>query len=170
MSNQNALGIEQARIITISTAHLSPFSREYISDRNGNIDNGPSIAVRDEGFLANSYLNGNNELERAFTPVAGVKPLIERVPDLVLVQALARGLGAEWISFDADAVEYTDILPSYDDDGEITIPTGDGWREALGTVGTNYWDSPVVMPTREVLEIIEAGQTPGLDFEGSPEP
>lgn len=170
MSDSNRLGIEQARIITISTAHLSLHTRRYITYKSGNIDSGPSIALRDEGMLVNSYLGTPDALKMAINGAGDSTPLFERAPDLVLIQALARGLRAEWINFDVDGVECSDILPSYDDDGEITLPTGEGWRDALSEIGANYWDELMVVPSREVLEIIEAGQTPGLDLDETPEP
>lgn len=170
MSDNNRLGIEQARIITISTAHLSPFTCDYISKCSGYVDSGPSIAIRDEGLLIDSCLGTPDALESAVSSQSGVRSLLERAPDLVLIQALARGLHAEWINIDMDGVVCSDILPSYDDDGEITLPTGNGWRDALSAVGTNCWGTPMVVPTREVLEIIEAGRTPGLAPDDTPEP
>lgn len=170
MSGKNDLGIEQALIITISTAHLSPFTREYIADKRGNIGNGPSVGVRDDGFLVNSYFGAPDALDQHTRASGGMVSLYERAPDLVLVMALARGLRAEWINFDVDGVEYTDILPTYDDDETVNLPTGEGWRDALNQVGANYWDQPMVVPTREILEIIEAGQTPGLCVDEAPSP
>ena len=168
MTTRNALGIEQSGILTISTAHLSRETLAGITVARGDLSEGPSIAVREEGFLVNSYLGSDDALEQAFRP--GVfKPMAERFPDLVLIQALARGLKAEWINIDRDGVEYSDILPSYDDDGVASQPTADGWRDALGEIGTNFWGGPAVVPSREVLEIIEAGQTPRL-YDDSPDP
>lgn len=170
MSSRNDLGIEEARIITISTAHLSPFTRDYISEMNGNIDNGPSIAIRDDGFLANSYLGSPDALDQHMMASGHKASLHERAPDLVLVMALARGIGAEWINFDVDGVEYVDILPSYPDEEGVNLPTAAGWRDALAQLGTNRWGQSLVVPSREILEIIEAGQTPGLDLGASPAP
>jgi len=167
MTKQNEFGIEQATILTISTAHLSRDTIERIEAEKGDMSEGPSIAIREEGFLVNSYRGDDAPLDRAFT--AGLfKPLAERHPDLVLIQALARGLGAEWINIDRDGVEYSDILPTYDDNGIVSVPSADGWRDALNRVGVNYWGAPVVLPERGTLEIIEAGQTPGQDLEDAP--
>ncbi|WP_411839848.1 hypothetical protein [Paracoccus sp. ME4] len=170
MEKTNDLGIEEARIITISTAHLSPFTRDYINEMSGNLHNGPSIAIRDDGFLVNSYHGSPNALDQHMTATGHRASLYDRAPDLVLIMALARGVGAEWINMDVDGVEYSDILPTYDDDETVSIPTGSGWSDALNRIGTNNSGQSMVVPTREILEIIEAGQTPGLYVDEMPEP
>ncbi|MFG6082150.1 hypothetical protein ACEUZ9_002793 [Paracoccus litorisediminis] len=58
--------IENARIITISTVHLSPSTIEQIETHKGDIPEGPSIALRDEGFFINSYRGNDNTLDAAF--------------------------------------------------------------------------------------------------------
>lgn len=163
----NALNIEQARIITISTAHLSAGTMDGIELFAGELPEGPSIAIREAGFLVNSHLGDEGAL--AQDCAAGRHPaLLERYPDLVLIRALARGLGAEWINLDRDGIEYSDLLPTYDDEGVASTPTADGWRDALSGVGTNFLGKAMVIPDRATLEIIEAGQTPGLDDAPAP--
>jgi hypothetical protein len=155
------LGIERGAIITISTSHLHPATRELLDEIKGDLPEGPSVAVRDEGFLVNSHLGSSDVLEQDFTE--GQFPtLYERMPDLVMIRALARGLGAEWINIDQDGVEYADILPVYDDYGQVNLPGRDGWKDAFSTMGETYEGATMVMPTRAVLEVLEAGQTPGL--------
>ncbi|MEP3666551.1 MAG: hypothetical protein ABJN42_07435 [Roseibium sp.] len=159
MASQNKLGIENASIITISTAHLHLATREAIEREKGDLSEGPSVAVREEGFLVNSHLGCEDALEQDFSE--GLYPaLIDRMPDLVLIRALARGLNAAWINIDNDGDTYDDILPVYNDFGGIaSTPTADGWREALSDEGMNIYGE-MIMVSREVLEIIEAGQTP----------
>lgn len=162
MSKPNALGIEEAKVITLSAAHLSPATREHIDQRHGDILNGPSIAVRGYGYLVNSQLGAEDALEVAFQPMGSEPSLAERLPDLVLVQALARGLRAARINFDSDGGEHNEQLPLYHCDGSVDLPTADGWRDTLSTIAENLWGEPVVVADREVLSILEAGQTPGL--------
>lgn len=159
----NRLGIEQATIITLSTAHLSPTTLQNIEDHAGQLSEGPSIAIREQGFLMNSWLNIEHALERETSP-AQYKALSERYPDLVLLRAFARGLRATWVCVDRGADPYPEYLPVYDDDGSVTPPTGDGWAQALSNVGTAYWGNDAVIPSLETLRAIEAGQTPEPDM------
>ncbi len=154
----NALGIEEAKIITLSVAHLHPETIAAIEGRHGDIPEGPSIAVREQSFLVNSMLNTDDAL--AHDLQAGRHPAMnERFPDLVLICALARGLKAEWINLDNDGVQYCDILPTYVD-YELTLPSGEGWRDALSTIGKTLGGEDIVVAERAILEAIEAGQTP----------
>lgn len=162
----NPFGIEEARIITISTAHLHPDTVDALDQKEhgGPLRSCPaaqSVAVRDEGFLVNSHRGVPDALEQ---DLAG--PL-ESFPDLVLIRAMARGLKADWINIDVDGVEYTDVLPSYGHDGVarnvVQTPSEPGWADALGETGLNHRDNLIVRPSRDTLEKIEAGQTPGAD-------
>lgn len=159
----NRLGIEQTAIITLSIMHLSPFTLEHIEDNAGDISEGPTMAIREQGFLMNTRHDVEGALERDVT-AGQYKSLLERFPDLVLVRALARGLGAGWVCFDRDKEPDADLLPVYDDDGSITPPTRDGWAQALSDVGTAYWGNDAVIPSLETLRAIEAGQTPEPDM------
>lgn len=159
--------IETAKIITISTEHLHPDTINFLDDNQGDMAEGPSIAVRNEGFLVNSHLATEDALTQDCEPEF-LPPLYDRFPDLVLIRALARGLEAQWINIDADGVVYSDILPSYDDRGGVTLPTAEGWSEALSTVTKTARGVEMVMPSREVLEMIEAGQTPQVSPVNTP--
>lgn len=162
----NRLGIEQAKIITISTAHLHPDTMDVLEACHGNLSEGPSVALRGEGFLLNSHLGVEDALDHDLR--AGREAsLAKRHPDLVLIRALARGQGAEWINIDRDGINYMDILPSYDG-SEIIVPTGDGWKDALSTLGGNWIGSSIIVVDRATLEIIEAGQTPGMSDDPQP--
>lgn len=162
----NLLNVEEAKILTISTAHLHPETIRSLELCEGEMANGPSIAIRAEGFLVNSHLGMPDALERDIAGHPG-DSLLELHPDLVLVRTLARGLGATWLNIDCDGIEYTDILPTYDGD-EVTIPTGDGWSSALSTIAEASSGHEMVVPDVRILEVIEAGQTPGLPE--TPEP
>ena len=167
-TERSAPEIEAGSIITISTEHLSIATMEILIRNKGDIPEGPSAAVREEGCLVNSHLDSPDALELDFNP-GRLGPLALRMPDLVLIRALARGLKAEWINFDRDGVEYADILPIYSETGVETTPTKDGWAEALSTRSYNAYGLEAIVPTREVLEMIEAGQTPQV-FGDDPEP
>lgn len=161
MSNSsNALNIEQARIITISILHLHPDTVAALEAHRGDLPEGPSAAVRDEGYLVNSHY-GTDDVLRQDHQDGLFASLNDRHPDLVMIRALARGLGAEWINIDVDGVEYSDILPIYRDRA-IELPTGNGWRDAFSEIGMNSNGSPAVVAPMEVLEVVEAGQTPAL--------
>lgn len=155
------LGIERAAILTISTAHLHPATRQYLEDIKGDVPEGPSIALREEGYLVNSHRGLDNPL--SLDCMTGLfEPMISRMPDIVLIQALARGLQAEWINIDTDGPVCDGILPSYDDNGFVTLPTADGWKDSLSRMAEATDGHMMVMPAEEVLATIEAGQTPGL--------
>lgn len=162
----NPFGIEEARIITVSTAHLHPDTVEALDrkEHGGPLRNcaaAQSIAVRDEGFLVNTHRGVPDALSEDLDGAMG------DFPDLVLIRSLARGLKADWVNVDADGVEYTDVLPTYGHDGVargvVQTPSEPGWAEALGQTGLNHRDNLIVTPTRETLEKIEAGQTPGVE-------
>lgn len=156
----NRLGIEQATLLTISIAHLSPGTISEIERCEGDIPEGPSIAIRRHAFMMNSDHSQEDALEDDVTS-GTYASLLQRHPDLVLVRALARGMNAEWICLDTDGVIYGDVLPVYDE--RITPPTGDGWSESLSTIQTSYWGDDVIIPSIEILRMIEAGQTPRLE-------
>jgi hypothetical protein len=165
----NPFGIEEARIITISTAHLHPDTVEALDmkDHGGPLrrcDTAQSIAVREEGFLVNSHRGVPDALSQ------DLDGAMNDFPDLVLIRSLARGLKVDWINIDADGVEYTDVLPTYGHDGVardvVQTPSEPGWAEALGQTGLNHRDNLIVTPSREALETIEAGQTPSLEEDG----
>lgn len=152
-------GIEIARVMTVSIEHLHPETVSFLDGVKGDLKEGPSIAVRREGFLVNSHAGMESALEQEFEN--GFEPsLYDRFPDLVLIRTLARSLGAEWINIDVDGVIYADVLPVYGDDGEVTRPSADGWNEALSTLGKTARGVEMIIPSRQVLEMIEAGQTP----------
>lgn len=164
----NSLGIEEAKILTISTAHLHPDTIDALDamSHTGPLRSCPaanSIAVRDEGFMVNSHRGIPDALDLDLD-----SPLND-FPDLVLIRALARGLKAEWINIDQDGVEYINILPTYGSEGVtrgvLQTPSDDGWSEALAQTGLNHRDNLIVVPSRATLEQIEAGQTPGLYLE-----
>lgn len=157
--------IETAKIITLSTAHLHPASRAAIEAARGDIPEGPSIAIREEGFLVNSHLGMPNALEYDYTE-GNMAWMAIRFPDLTTVRALARGLRAEWINFDVDGVEYSDILPTYDDNGNAELPSDPHWRELFEA---SRCGTAALGLSRQLLEQLEAGQTPRA-HESSPEP
>lgn len=151
--------IESARIITVSTAHLHPETIDMIEKEKGDLPEGPSIAIREEGYLVNSH-HGDADALRLDLSEGLFLPLHERAPDLVLLRALARGLKADWINIDRDGPEYSKILPSYGSGGFITPPSDSQWREALSEVGQFPSGAEIVRPSLAVLSMIEAGQTP----------
>ena len=151
----NALNIEQQAIITISTAHLAPETIKLLEESRGDVVNGPSVAVREHGFFMNSGLDVEHVLDHEFE---GPLPLMNRHPDLVLVQAFARGLNAAWVCIDADGGVASDFLPVYDGES-VTLPENQDWRGAF-EVGENTWGHDMAIPHRWALEMIEAGQTP----------
>lgn len=111
--------VESAKIITVSTAHLHPQTIERICARS--VAGAPSIAIRDEGLLVNSHLDGET---RDATQIAD-SDLAREAPDLVVAMAFARGQGAAWVSFDRDG-DVIDQLPSYDE-GERFPPRDPAW-------------------------------------------
>jgi hypothetical protein len=151
--------IESAKIITVSTAHLHPETISMIEKERGDLPEGPSIALREEGFLVNSHLGVDDALKQDLSPGLYL-PLYERAPDLVLLRALARGLKAEWINIDYDGVEYADILPRYGSDGYIEMPYDPNWQAALERKMAFPSGAEIVQPVPAVLSMIEAGQTP----------
>lgn len=152
---------EEAKILTMSISHLHPETVAAIDACRGDLPNGPSIAVRHEGFLVNTHLGSENSLERDFT-ATDVPSLAERFPDLSLIRALGRGLRAAWINLDQDGPGLSDILPIYEEDGSWYPPNDPHWKAALSTTREAQGGTMIVAPSRELLEIIEAGQTPGL--------
>lgn len=157
--------IEAAKIITLSTAHLHPSSRAAIEAARGDLPEGPSIAIREEGYLVNSHLGVDTALEEDFKE-GNMAWMAIRFPDLTTVRALARGLRAEWINFDVDGVEYNDVLPVYDDEGNVELPSDPHWRALFET---SRCGTAALGLTRTLLEQLEAGQMPRLADEG-PEP
>lgn len=158
----NIPNIETARIITISISHLHPDTIDFIDTNAGDVTEGPSIAVRDSGLFLNSYLGVENALDLDFGSII-LPSLQDRFPDLVLIRAFARGLGAEWINLDVDGVDYQEVLPIYNyRGGMMTFPTNEGWKDALCTLGKTSIGVEMVIPLRETLEVIESGQTPSL--------
>lgn len=170
----NRLGLEEAKILTISIAHLHPDTVDALdamSRTTGPLRSCPlatSFAVRNEGFLVNSYLGIPDALDK------DLNSKLTDFPDLVLIRALARGVGAEWVNIDQDGVTYSDILPVYDYSGINRLPpqppTSQGWAEALSQTGLNHRDDLIIVPSRETLEQIEAGQTPGPRQDLTPSP
>lgn len=156
-----SLNIETAKIITISLQHLHPDTIDMLDRFKGDLSEGPSIAVRDEGFLVNSHFGVDDALEQDLK--TGLLPsLYHRHPDLVLIRALARGLKSEWINFDVDGVVYKDLLPVYDG-SEPSLPTNPIWAGAMLQRQQRPNQVDVVVPSVETLEMIEAGQTPDLE-------
>lgn len=82
--------IETAKIITISTEHLHPDTINFLDDTQGDMAEGPSIAVRNEGFLVNSHLSTEDALNRDCEPEF-LPPLYDRFPDLVLIRPVRPG-------------------------------------------------------------------------------
>lgn len=151
--------IEVGKIITISRSHLHPETIAMIEAEKGDLSEGPSIALREEGFLLNSDHGVDDAL--SFDLSAGLfASLHDRAPDVVLIRALARGLKAEWINIDTDGSVYNDILPMYGRGGHIDPPQDPQWKAALSDQGTLISGAEVVKPTAGVLSMIEAGQTP----------
>lgn len=151
--------IETAKIISLSIAHLHPETINMIEKEKGDLPEGPSIAIREEGFLVNSHLGMEGALKQDLESGLYL-PLYERAPDLVLLRALARGLKAEWINLDCDGVECADILPIYGDGGLIYMPTNHEWSDALAKTSQFPTGSEIIQPDPGVLSMIEAGQTP----------
>lgn len=161
LDKADTLGVENASIITLSTAHLHPKTIAALEACRGDVSSGPSVAVRPEGFLVNSHLGSEDALGSDLDGLGGAS-LHDRFPDLVLLRAFARGLGAAWLNIDADGTRYCDLLPSYHD-GSIFVPTDEHWAEALSCISASADGHLIVVPARSTLEIIEAGQTPGRD-------
>lgn len=115
------LGIETATILTLSRAHLHPATIAAILDEKGDISEGPSIGVREEGFLVPTGLGDPDALDMDVT--GGMFPsLNDRFPDLTIIRAIARGQGAEWVNIDDEGVVCCDILPVYDGSMPVLMP------------------------------------------------
>lgn len=162
--------IESAKIITLSTAHLHPETREYIESVGGDIPGGPSIGAREHGFFLNSGLNSGVSLDTHFQACGVHTSLVDRFPDIVLLQSVAIAQGATWINIDTDGEVYGRFLPVYEDNGRVVLPTHPDWADGLSTVAPSGWDAQDrVRPLREVLEAIEEGRAPA-DAARSAEP
>lgn len=121
------LGIETATILTLSRAHLHPTTISAILNEKGDISEGPSIGVREEGFLVPTGLGDPTALDLDVT--GGLFPsLNDRFPDLTIIRAIARGQGAEWVNFDDDGVVCSDILPVYDGSMPVALPEHPIWN------------------------------------------
>lgn len=151
--------IETGKIITVSMSHLHPDTIAMIEKERGDLSEGPSIALREEGFLLNSDHGAGDALSIDLAPGLFAS-LHDRAPDIVLIRALARGLRVEWINVDTDGDAYNDFLPVYGRGGYIDPPRDPQWRAALSDHGTLISGAEVVKPTASVLSMIEAGQTP----------
>ena len=85
--------------------------------------------------------------------------MIDYAPDLALIRVLARGHGASWINIDADGHLYEETLPSYDDDGAITLPTETLARSMLSHVRATTRGVRMVLPNYDYLRMLEYGVT-----------
>lgn len=121
------LGIETATILTLSRAHLHPTTISAILNEKGDISEGPSIGVREEGFLVPTGLGDPTALDLDVT--GGLFPsLNDRFPDLTIIRAIARGQGAEWVNLDDEGVVCSDILPVYDGSAPLALPGHPLWN------------------------------------------
>ena len=150
--------IRNDQIIAISTAHLHPRTIAWIEQHQGNLPAGPSVGIREEGFFVNSYLGDADAVETDLTGFNG-KSLYSMAPDLVLLRALARGQRAAWLNIDRDAPIYDEFLPFYDED-TLHLPHDPNWAEGLSDTKQMPSGHTVVIPSREVLHLIEAGKSP----------
>lgn len=155
---------EISKIITLSVAHLHPDTIAEIDDCGGDLPEGPSLALRAEGFLCNTYLGIEDALDMDFTTGRHLS-LMNRFPDLVLLRAVGRGLGASWINFDQDGPILKDCLPSYQENGTMILPEDPAWNAALSATRRAPSGTWVASPSREILEMIEAGQMPRVGME-----
>lgn len=156
--------METARIITLSTAHLHQDTIDAIEACRGDLSEGPSIAVRDEGFLVNSHLGDPGAADRDLQE--GLLPsLRDRHPDLALIRALARGFDAEWINLDVDGVVCSDILPVYDG-RDMEPPMDPAWRAFLGETTT---PAGILYPSDAALRDLGAGRIPEVDAGPQPD-
>lgn len=128
--NKVKLDIESFNGMAISTVHLHPRTIALIEMKKGDIEEGPSIAIRDEGFLVNSML-GDPSIGTRHSGRGLYEPFNDRFPDLCMIMALARGQGKEWINIDQDGVEYVDILPDYTAPGGPELPSHPIWGGAM---------------------------------------
>lgn len=152
---------ESAKIITLSTAHLHPETREYIESVGGDIPGGPSIGAREHGFLLNSGKDSGVSVDSHFEARGAHAPLVDRFPDIVLLQSVAIAQGATWINIDSDGEIHDRFLPVYEDNGRVVLPTHPDWADGLSTVAPSAWDrQDRVRPSLEVLEAIEEGRAP----------
>ncbi len=155
--------IGRDQLISVSTAHLHPRTIAWIEQHKGNLPVGPSIAMRDEGFLVNSYLGDREAIETDMAEIKGVS-LFKMAPDLVLLRAVARGQGAAWLNIDRDAPIYGDFLPVYDEDIVMT-PRDEDWAPGLSDTVEDALGRILVVPSRETLRLIEAGKSPTDDLD-----
>jgi hypothetical protein len=146
-------GIERAKIITLNIAHLHPETISILDQKKGDLEEGPSIAIRDEGFLVNSHLGMPDALEQDFQP-GMFASLNHRFPDLVLIRALARSLGAEWINLDCDGIEYADVLPIYQS-GDMQLPSEPFWTHEGTQLRVTGSGTPILEFHKDVLEALE---------------
>lgn len=152
---------ESAKIITLSTAHLHPETREYIESVGGNIPNGPSIAAREFGFFLNSGFNSGIPVSDFFEATGNIPAMIDRFPDIVLLQSVACAQNATWICIDSDGEVHDRFLPVYEDDGKILAPAHPDWQDGLSTLAFSAADGASrVRPSLEVLKAIEEGVAP----------
>lgn len=158
--------LEEAKILTLSLLHLHPDTRALLVAKKGDIEEGPSIAMRDEGFLVNTHIGVPEAADLEVR--SGLFPALnDRFPDLVMARALARGLGISWINFDEDGPEHPDLLPVYEGAGGPQLPTDEIWsggslRRIATASGIDY-----LQASFETLEIISKRNDPRdaeLDF------
>jgi hypothetical protein len=150
--------IGRDQVISVSTAHLHPRTIEWIEQHKGNLPVGPSIAIRDEGFIVNSYFRDAEAIEADMAEIKGMS-LFKMAPDLVLLRAVARGQGAAWLNIDRDAPIYGDFLPVYDED-TLIMPQDEDWASGLSDTMEDAQGRTLVLPSREALRLIEAGKSP----------
>ncbi len=163
LSRRHVLFIKPDKIISLSTAHLHPETIALIEKCHGNLPAGPSIAIRQEGFLVNSHLGDSDCIEMDMARVNG-KSLFGMAPDLVLLRAVARGQEAAWLNIDRDAPIYSDFLPVYDEDSLI-MPQEESWAEGLSDTMQTALGNTYVVPSREALRLIESGKSPTDDLD-----
>ena len=162
------LGLEEAKILTLSTAHLHPGTISMIEQSRGDLSEGPSIAIRDEGYLVNSHLGVPDATDLDTRP--GLFPsLNDRFPDLALIRALARGQVAEWINFDQDGVEYADLLPIYDGTQEVELPRHPFWSGAMMRKIMTTSGVDIIQASPETLDMISQPEH-FLEIDESPSP
>lgn len=156
------LRLESAKILTLSTAHLHPQTIEGIEILAGEINEGPSIAVRETGFLVNTHL-GTEDAALIDCTDGQYQALNHRMPDLCLLRAIGRGQGAAWLCIDADGEEYPDILPVYRDGEEPEMPSHPVWSGALVRRLDREYGSTVLQASPETLETLSRPHQPEQD-------
>lgn len=151
--NKTRLDIEAFNGMTISTTHLHPSTIDLIEMKKGDIEEGPSIALREEGYLLNSGL-GCPGISRMHTERGLFDSFNDRYPDLCMIMAIARGQGKEWINIDQDGVEYVDILPDYHAPGSPEMPDHPIWEGAMISRITTPNGPDMLKASLETLELL----------------